>query len=157
MTRVPPMRSPGRDAGFSLLELVVMLAIIAGAAALALPNIWRKPVDLTLRSVALDMAALMRATRADAVRANSQRAVNIDTQSKLYWSEPYRAPRAVPRDLLIEADTPKRFQTASEVGRFVFFADGSSSGGQIKLRHGASRAMITINWLTGNAEVQWQR
>jgi general secretion pathway protein H len=44
-----------------------------------------------------------------------------------------------------ERQTPSR-------GGFRFFADGSSTGGDVLLRLGSREARICVNWLTGEAQ-----
>lgn len=147
---------PGDD-GFTLLELVVVLAIVAAIAALSLPNLWRKPVDLALRTTALDMAAMMRATRTDAVRRNNERAFLVNPAQRTYWSDVNPAPRPIPASLGIDAQFSAREPASAGAGRYTFFADGTASGGSIVLREGAASATIAIDGLTGNAEVKWTR
>ena len=157
MTTLRPLPVRSGDDGFSLLELVIVLAMVAGVTALSLPNLWTRSGDLALRTTALDMAAMMRATRADAVRRNGERAFLIDPAQRTYWSDANPALRPIPASLGIEADfsAPARVQTTS--GRYAFFADGTASGGAIVLREGTTTATIAINGLTGNTEVQWSR
>lgn len=146
-----------RDEGFSLLELVIVLAMVAGITALSLPNLLRQPVDLALRTTALDMAAVMRATRADAVRRNNERAFLIDPAQRTYWSDANPAPRPIPAALGIDTEFSAQARISASAGRYAFFADGTASGGKIVLREGAATATIAIDGLTGNAEVQWTR
>ena len=157
MTTLRPLPVRSGDDGFSLLELVIVLAMVAGITALSLPNLWRRPVDVALRATALDMAAMMRATRADAVRRNGERAFLIDPAQRTYWSDANPAPRPIPASLGIEADFSARARVQTTSGRYAFFADGTASGGAIVLREGTTTATIAINGLTGNAEVQWSR
>lgn len=155
-----PTKFRSSDKGFSLLELVIVLAIVAGITALSLPNIWRRPAGLALRTTALDMAAMMRATRADAVRRNNERAFLIDPAQRIYWSDAYPAPKPIPGILGVDTEFSARARVSlasGASGRYAFFADGTASGGKIVLREGAAVATIAIDNLTGNAEVRWTR
>jgi general secretion pathway protein H len=44
-------------------------------------------------------------------------------------------------------------QTARSAGGFRFFPDGSSSGGDVRLRLRGREAKICVNWLTGEAQL----
>lgn len=155
--RRAPRISLRANEGFTLLEMLVVLAIISGIAAFTLPNVWRRPPDLALRDTALDMAAMMRATRAGAIRANGERAFEIDPSNRRYWSDIAPAPRAIPAVLSIGASFRAEAQNAGKGGRVAFYADGTASGGSIVLREGQSSATIAVDWLTGNATVDWSR
>lgn len=157
MTALLNLRTRSADEGFTLLELVVVLAIAAGIAALSLPNVWRKPAGLALRATALDMASMMRAARSDAVRSNNERGFLVNPAQRIYWSDANTAQRPIPHSLAIDATFSALEPSSAGSGRYTFFADGTASGGKIVLREGNQAATIFIDGLTGNAEVQWTR
>ncbi|HZA01422.1 MAG TPA: type II secretion system protein GspH, partial [Hyphomicrobiaceae bacterium] len=49
---------------------------------------------------------------------------------------------------------PSVEQIGSAVGRFRFYPDGSSSGGQIILGLGGTTEVVVVDWLTGNAQIK---
>ncbi|MEQ1718047.1 MAG: GspH/FimT family pseudopilin [Hyphomicrobium sp.] len=148
-------------AGFSLLEMLCVLAILASAAALSFPNVWRRPVEAGLRATALDMAGALRAARMEAIRHNRAAAFFIDVGARQYWVGGGGPRRAIPAALAVEATLPESGRLTDGAGRYAFYPDGSAGGGAIRLtRQGGpqgSGATIGINWLTGAAEVSWDR
>ena len=145
------------DQGFSLLEVIVVLAIAASVMALVLPNIWRKPPDIALRTTAIEMASMLRAVRAVAVRQNGDGTFLIDTVARTYWSDMYPTPRVIPASISVNAELPARARLTATTGRYRFHPDGTASGGSITLIEGDKTATIAIDSQTGNAEVRWNR
>jgi type II secretion system protein H len=72
----------GAAAGFTLLELLVVLAILALAAAIALPTLTSPSDGVRLRSAAGEIAAALRAARAAAIARNGEVAVMIDADRR---------------------------------------------------------------------------
>ena len=58
---------PASDAGFTVLELLLALAITIGAAALVLPRIGAGPDRYTVRSAALSILAALQTARSEAI------------------------------------------------------------------------------------------
>ena len=145
------------DAGYTLLELMVTLAIIALAAALVLPRIGAGGDQIALRSAALQLAASLRATRAEAMAASSEAALVVDIDQRRYWTVGAVKARTLPLGVAIVAGNSRDQPVAMNRARIRFQPDGSSSGGWIGLRSKSHTAGITIDWLTGAANIDWGR
>ncbi|MBI3458503.1 MAG: prepilin-type N-terminal cleavage/methylation domain-containing protein [Candidatus Rokubacteria bacterium] len=74
----PGTTAVARGGGFTLLELIVVLAIIAAATALVLPSVGRGTEGLRLRSEAGRVAALLREARLAAVSQRHPTRVVLD-------------------------------------------------------------------------------
>ena len=83
-----------REDGFSLIELLVGLALLAAAATMATPLLRSAFEPQALRSSATELASTARSARAAAVRSGAEQAFLIDTSSGRYWVEGSVAPRA---------------------------------------------------------------
>src|SRR5262245_62430439 len=71
----------GTEGGFTLLELLVVLAILGLTVALAVPVFNRVMPGLELKAAARTVAAAMREARGIAVSSNREVAVTIDVSS----------------------------------------------------------------------------
>ena len=141
-------------AGFALLELLVVLGILAMAAIIAIPLGGQRHSTSLLRSAALELAAALRASRASAIRSNVEKTFIFDAAARQYWAEGAGSRQQVPDQLVTELHIPAVEQIGSAAGRFRFYPDGSSSGGQITLRRGGTTAVVAVDWLTGNAQIK---
>lgn len=157
MTGNPNSKRVRNSAGFTAVELLAVLVILALSAAVAMPDVFGRRVAPPLRSAAHDLADALASARLDAIRSNAPRGLVLDVDARTYWTEQNRATRALPRDVTIEARIAESGVLARGTGLYRFFADGSSSGGSIELQRGSERAVIALDWLTGRAEVTWQR
>ncbi len=137
-------------AGFTLLELLVVLAIVGvvlGTMIIARPNASGARVN----AVARTLVATLRLARAQAVQRNTEIVVSIDPQTRTVTSPQgkWQLPDGV-HVILTYAETEKR----AGAGGLRFYPDGQSSGGELKLALGGRSARLTVSWLTGEARVE---
>lgn len=140
-------------AGFTLIELVAVLAILALAAAWAVPLLGRAPAELDIKTTALDIAAALTDTRTAALRTSREQAFTLDIAGSRYWSDAAPRPRSLGRGIGVAFATIASEQGKSGDGRIRFYPDGSATGGRIQLSDGARRATVTVDWLTGAASI----
>jgi general secretion pathway protein H len=154
------MTSPQRadtvdgQSGFTLLELMVVLGILALTLAIAAPSLSRAREPLLLRSAAYELAGHLRSARAAARTGNIEHALTIDPAQRAYWAQGVVAQRPLPAGVRVLVPDSERLGTAA--GRVRFFPDGSSSGARIVLDDGRRTAAVSVDWLNGDVRVQWR-
>ncbi|HEU0061260.1 MAG TPA: GspH/FimT family pseudopilin [Hyphomicrobiaceae bacterium] len=151
--RAHPLR-PGEDAGFTLLELIVALGIMALAVALVFPYFEASRAGHQLRAAAYDIATQLRDARATAQARNVDQAFILDVGNRRMWLDGSERRRYLSPRMAVDVEVPIAEQLAANVVRVRFFADGSASGGKLVLRDGGRRATVTVNWLTGDVRVE---
>ncbi|MBB3743098.1 general secretion pathway protein H [Rhizobium sp. BK591] len=140
-------------AGFSLLEMLVVLAILGALFAVALPQ-FRPSNSVTTRNLASRIAEDARFARLVAIKKGSQTVLSIDTTERVIRSGGGREDIAIPASVSLTATVGRNSDTTVSRGDIRFFADGSSSGGEITLNRDSGKDIrIQINWLTGSARV----
>lgn len=138
-------------AGFTMLESLVVLALVALLAGMSAQLLRPPSGRLRLESATRSLCATLRATRSRAIAANGEAAVVIDLLSKSYAS-PVGGEGKLPAEALITLDIANTQRLSARAGAIAFFPDGASTGGDITLQTPDARATIAVNWLTGEAK-----
>ncbi|ARO26432.1 hypothetical protein CO659_16605 [Rhizobium sp. S9] len=141
------------NAGFSLLEMLVVLVLLGALFAVALPQFHRSTSGMA-RSLAYRIVEEARFARLVAIKRGSETALAIDTTARVVRSDIGREVITVPASVSLNATVGKNADTTISRGDIRFFADGSSTGGEIRLHRDAEKDIaIRINWLTGAARI----
>lgn len=136
------------EAGFSLLELLVALSIVALALVIAVPNIRQASGSNSLRLLSHRVASELQLARSKAILERRPVAFVADARTGAFGVEvgsivlPPETVLAIAGSLLRPA--------GPHASRIVFFPDGSSSGGRVTLGNLKSLSMINVDWLTGS-------
>ncbi|HEX5957176.1 MAG TPA: prepilin-type N-terminal cleavage/methylation domain-containing protein [Hyphomicrobiaceae bacterium] len=146
-----------RQRGFTLLELLVVLGLLALALAVVAPSLGRARLSVMVRSTAYELAANLRASRAAARSTSIEHVLTIDLARRLYWAEGVVGQRRLPPGVAVEVTVPQSERITGAVGRIRFFPDGSASGARLVLHDRRSTSSIVVDWLTGDVRIQGNR
>ena len=139
--------------GFSLLEMVCAMALIAILAAVLLPIAPRQTSRARLQAYALETATLLKSDRNAAIRAGADVATLVDAPSRAIRSGATSQTIRIPDDVRFDALLPRTCQQRAVLSTISFFADGMSCGGAITLARLDVAYEIRVNWLTGRIEI----
>lgn len=150
MSAAAPRTPPA--AGFSLLEALVALAVLAFAAAMTLPMLRARPARLQLEADATRLASALRITRAAAMSQNVTLRFLVDPDRRTYGSAATGLRTFDPRSVVAVATS----RAVGSEGGFgiLFFSTGRSSGGDILLRLERAEARVRVIWATGHVVVE---
>jgi general secretion pathway protein H len=143
----------GSASGFSLIELVAVLAlsvIVVSAMAFSLS---RGLASTKVKSASRDLAAALRYTRGQAILQREERALEVDVEARTY-SAPGKATVKLPEDMRMVLRTARQEITQETAGRIRFFPDGSSTGGFVRLLAGQREWLVNVTWLTGEISLE---
>jgi general secretion pathway protein H len=140
-------------AGFTLLEMTAVIAVVAMLAAILLPSLPWSTSRQRLAGYAVETAALLKADRTAAVRRNMEVSARIDAPGHLIRSGSTGRALAIPADVSFEAVLPRTCNERPAHSTISFFATGVSCGGTIVLSRLGTRFEIRVNWLTGGVEI----
>jgi len=133
--------------GFTLLELIVTLLVIALAVGLAVPTIGRSTEAVRARADVAGFSAIMRHARERAIVTRTAQAVVIDGHrvSRVTGGPDgeVRETRTLSERLTIEANPPPALTVRFE-------PQGGSSGGDFRLTSGKIVYRVTVDALTGS-------
>ena len=149
------MRNP--EAGMTVLELLVVVAILSFAAALVLPRIGSGAERIALRSAAIQLAASLRAARTQAMTASKETELIVDVTQRSYWVGGDVKARILPRGIAIVAGRTMSKPLAVSRAAVRFRPDGSANGTWIGLSSKTEAASITVDWLTGATHLDWTK
>jgi general secretion pathway protein H len=142
------MDPQGNQRGFTLLELLVVLAIIGFVVALVPGFVLRSQPQLDVDVAARAIADGLRQTRSEAVLRNRQQAFALDVEARMFRAGD-QAPVRIDDRIALSFRSARSQLLAEGVGQIRFFPDGSSTGGLIRLVQGDARADVRSDWLTG--------
>jgi len=143
--------SNDRKAGFTLIEVVAVMLIIALLAALAvtmMPGTGRAK----LKAVTMEAAALLRRERLGAILTGRERQVAIDGERRVLIGDG-GGTVAIPADVVLDLLSASPAQTNRAVV-VLFHPDGASSGAVLRLSREKAEYEIRVNWYTGGVSIE---
>jgi general secretion pathway protein H len=142
-----------RERGFTLLEMVCVIALIAMLVAVVLPFVPRHTSRSRLQAFALEAATLLKADRNAAIRRQAEVSTVVDARSHAIRSGATAQTLRIPDDVRFDAMLPQSCRQRAALLAISFFADGMSCGGTIALARLDTAYEIRVNWLTGRIEI----
>jgi general secretion pathway protein H len=142
-----------RERGFTLLEMVCVIALVAMMAAVLLPFVPRQTSRARLQAYALETATLLKGDRNAAIRRGTDVSTLVDAPSRAIRSGATPHTIRIPDDVHVDALLPQTCHQRAALSTISFFADGMSCGGTIALTRLDSSYEIRVNWLTGRIEI----
>ncbi|MDB6164162.1 MAG: ral secretion pathway protein [Xanthomonadaceae bacterium] len=138
--------------GFTLLEIILVMAIIALASVLAAAAMGGGFRGMQLGASAKQIASNLRFTRAQAIATGKQQQFVIDPHAH-QWRAPKSRHGDIPPKLGIAFIGAREVQPRGGEGAIAFFPDGASTGGRIQLSSGKAMWTVNVAWLTGQVEI----
>ena len=139
--------------GFTLVEMLIALAVVALGAALVMPMATRTRDDLALLAAARELATMLKAVQAAAIESGRERTLVIEPASRRYWADGIATPRRVNASLAVglagdagDADGGQRI--------FRMAPDGGSSGARVVLQARGRSVVVTVEPMTGHVRVE---
>ncbi|MGJ4946767.1 pilus assembly FimT family protein [Bradyrhizobium sp. HKCCYLS20291] len=136
------------SAGFTLVEMLAVLVILALAATTAVPLLSRGAGAVSLDASASEIASALRVTRAAAIVQNRVMTLSVDVDRRTFGSNVV-PPRAFAPGLQAKLTYAAVTRSGEAEGGFRFFPDGSSTGGDLSLELNGQHTRLCVAWLTG--------
>jgi general secretion pathway protein H len=141
------------EAGFTLIEIICVLAIVALLASLILPAIPRGTSRAALEAYALQTASILRADRDAAIRRRARVTTALSSRERTVVSGAGAGSARFPADVAFDALLAQTCAGRAAGTTIDFFPSGMSCGGTVGLRRGDAGYQVRVNWLTGDVEV----
>jgi general secretion pathway protein H len=141
-----------RRAGFTLLELMIVLTVSVLALSVVAIRIGSGDRSTQLIVVARDLASALRYAHGQALLRHQSVAVAINLDDNSYRISDreriYPIADAIEISLVVAEE-----EFAQGAGSIRFFADGSSTGGRVSLHLGKQLRRVDVNWITGAVSI----
>lgn len=145
--------APGASAGFTLLEVLLVMGLVAGAMVMLAGAISRAGDGPRLRAETAQMANGLREARNRALLSQRPQSFVLEPGARR-WQAGDGPMRQVPAGIELRMVTAEALRT-DHGGAIMFFPDGASTGGRVELSRAGQVWRLDVNWLTG--EVRSQR
>lgn len=146
-------KKPDHLRGFTLVELMVVLVIIALVMGLVATSMSRSISGAQARAATRKVVAALRYTRARAIIDKKEQVFLVNTGERSYLA-PGRKQVTLPQGVDVTITTARSELTSEDVAGIRFFPDGGSTGGHIELTVNEREYRINIAWLTGEASLE---
>jgi general secretion pathway protein H len=142
-----------RAAGFTLLEVIVVLAIGAIVYAVILSGPFGKASAADLKAAARSLASGLRTAQTTAMATRRDALLTLDMESREYLATGEEQAHRLPDNIDIKLYTAQTEVTSEKRGSIRFYPDGSSTGGRITVASGERKYLVDVDWLTGRVSI----
>ena len=141
--------SPTLQGGFTIIELLVVMVIMALAYTLASPMISSGVSGAELKASARQIAAGLRKARSEAISRRQESVLTVDLAAHQFQLSGDPRVYRLPKSVAVKLFTAQSELVGGTAGAIRFFPDGGSTGGRVTLSANARYYDVDINWLTG--------
>ena len=142
-----------RQNGFTLLELMVVLAIAAVMMTVVPPLISSALPGAQLKSTARQLAAGLRTARNEALVQRRESRLLIDLEKRRFGLGGRDRSYPIPESLKVDLLTVESERLSDKQAGIRFFPAGGSTGGRITLSTGKRALGVDVDWLTGKVRI----
>lgn len=149
-----PQTNSGQEAaGFTLLEMLVVLTVVAVATGLSFIGVGAMRATNTPEAFAQKIGETFVALRYRALNTGRSQSARFDVPARTVIVAADDARVRLPRDFSFVVTAGKEIGARDEASSITFLPDGSSSGVEISIADGRGNvAGLRVNWLTGIVE-----
>jgi general secretion pathway protein H len=141
-----------RQRGLTLIEILIVLAIIAIVSAIAIPIV-NGVSNAEMRGAARQLASGLRLARSEAVAQRRETFLVIDMAGRRFKVDRDGREYKLPRNVELKLFTAQKDLVDDKVGSIRFYPDGGSNGGRITLAAGERKFEVDVDWLTGRVAI----
>jgi general secretion pathway protein H len=143
------------QSGFTLVEMLVVLSLLAIATAVSLPYARASLEGRQFDGTVQQLTVFLRNAQASALANGRDVEVRYNAKTRLFDSSEHQASVLISNDVTLSLLSIEN-RVKPDGASYIFFATGGNSGGQIDLKRGNETKSIKLNWLTGSIGVASQ-
>ncbi len=144
---------PALQIGVTMLELILVLALMGIIASLVIPMLGSGVSTSELKSSARQLAAGLRLARSEALATRHETFLALDVEQRKFkvGGDPREFQLPVRSELKLY--TAQKDLVSEKVGAIRFYPDGGSTGGRITIASGERKYEVDVDWLTGRVTI----
>ena len=146
-----------RQRGFTLVELIVVLGIVAMITLLALPRLGALAPGAELRAAAEELGADIRRVRNTALTESRETVLLIDLETGRWHEEGGkgggRVTGALPEGMELAMTIARQERTGEDRGGIRFYPDGTSTGAKLTLSRDERALLLSVDWFDGHVRI----
>lgn len=142
------MTSPPAERGFTLVEMLVVLALMSVILAVSLPYARNSGETQRLDAEVRKIAALLTETRVAALSRGTETVANFDLEQRSAEYVGGFRNVSLPEGFGLKVLTAAK-EIEGRIAGIRFFPEGGSTGGRVIVTHGTKERIVAVNWLTG--------
>ena len=142
-----------RQAGFTILEIVVVLVLAGIIYSLMLAVPMRGASVADLKSTARTLASGLRQAQSTAMVTRRDAVLSMDLEAREFVMPGDSEPRRLPDNIDFKLYTAQSEVSSDRKGAIRFYPDGSSTGGRITVSSGERKFLVDVDWLTGRVSI----
>lgn len=136
------------ESGFTLIEMLAVITIVAIIATFTIPAITRKPEHLILRDTVQQIRHTLLLARSTAVIKNAETVFFIDLEKHRFGLQD-GGTGEIPNEISASFKIAEPERLTASRGSIRFFPDGSSTGGELTFALNGKSAKLCVHWLVG--------
>ncbi len=133
--------------------MLVVLGLLALVLAVVPPFLPGAVAGAQVKGAVRELTAALKYARGLAVSAQEEKTMTVNVHKKSYTVDKRARRLDLPATAGLTLTTATTERLSDAEGSIRFFPDGSSTGGQLRLRHGGADYRIEVNWLTGRVSI----
>ncbi len=141
------------EKGYSLIELLVVLAILVLVIAIIPLKIPSVIASVNVKTATRELASSLKQAQSLAINKNAEASLSLNVEQHNYVLDNKKVQLKLPDAASLSLITARSEQLSDVEGKIRFFPDGSSTGGQIKLSHINQEYVVDVHWLTGKVRI----
>lgn len=148
------LRSRAGEAGFTLIEMIVVLVVLALAMTVFVGRGPMRSRSVVAAGVAREIAEALRVARSAAIATGRPVTVSIDPARHAYGADKTDL-HSLPPDIGLEVRGPDGRPLPLRTSRLdiQFRPDGSATGGSLAVADGARTLHVGVDWITGRVSL----
>lgn len=147
------MPSANTQRGFTMVEMLVVMTIMALIYAMTAPMISAGVSGAELKAAARQVAAGLRKARSEAVAHKNEVSLTVNVEERRFDLSGDKRVYRLPEKIEISLFTAQSELKDAKTGAIRFYPDGSSTGGRVTLSRDERKFLVDVDWMTGQVKI----